>query len=108
MDDFYYVVTEEELPQAKCDIRAIGDFLVGYGLRLNLKKTCITEVHKGVKFLGAVVKGKKMFPGERVVRNFRETVKLVAAGEKDPDVIISYLGMMSHYDVGKVIAKAWI
>ena len=34
--------------------------------------------------------------------------KLVATGEKDPDVIISYLGMMSHYDAGKVIVKAKI
>ena len=107
VDDFYYVVTEDELPQAKRDIRAIGDFLAGYGLKLNLKKTRITEVHKGVKFLGAVVKGRKMFSGERVVRNFRETVRLVAAGEKDPDVIIAYLGMMSHYDAGKVIAKVF-
>ncbi len=107
VDDFYYVVTEDELPQAKRDIRAIGDFLAGYGLKLNLKKTRITEVHKGVKFLGAVVKGRKMFPGERVVRNFRETVRLVAAGEKDSDVNIAYLGMMSHYDAGKVIAKVF-
>lgn len=107
VDDFYYVVTDEELPQAKQDIRAIADFLIGYGLKLNFKKTRITEVHKGVKFLGAVVRGRQIFPGERVVKNFREAVRLVETGEKDPSVVVSYLGMFSHYDAGKIIAKAF-
>ncbi len=107
VDDFYFVVTEEELPQAKRDIQAIADFLAGYGLKLNTKKTRITEVHKGVKFLGAVIRGRQIFPGERVVKNFREAARMVVAGEKDPDVIISYLGMFSHYDAGKIIKKVF-
>lgn len=107
VDDLYYVVTEEELPQAKRDIRAIANFLAGYGLKLNMKKTRITEVHKGVKFLGTVVRGRQIFPGKRVVKNFREAARLVVAGEKDPDVITSYLGLFSHYDAGKIIAKVF-
>ena len=107
VDDFYFVVTEEELPQAKRDIQAISDFLAGYGLKLNLKKTRITEVHKGIKFLGAVVRGNQIFPGKRVVRNFREAVYQVATGQRGPEVIVSYLGMFSHYDAGKIIAKVF-
>jgi len=107
VDDFYFVGTEEELPQAKRDIQAIFNFLAGYGLKLNLKKTRITEVHKGVKFLGAVVRGRQIFPGKRVVRNFREAVYQVATGQREPDVIVTYLGMFSHYDAGKIIAKVF-
>lgn len=107
VDDFYYVVSEEDLPQAKRDIEVIRKYLNGYGLELNKKKTRITEVHKGVKFLGAVVRGHQVFPGKRIVKNFREAARLVVAGGKDLDVITSYLGMLSHFDAGKVICKVF-
>ncbi len=107
VDDFFIVVTADELHKAKRDIGAIADFLAGYGLKLNEKKTRVTEVHKGVKFLGAAVKGTKIFPGKRVVRNFYDAAYMVAAGEKEPDVITAYLGMFSHYDAGKVIRKVF-
>ena len=102
VDDFYIVVTEEELPRAKRDIGAIRKFLNGRGLDLNMKKTKITEVHKGVKFLGAVVKGFRVFPGKRIVRNYFKAAYLVEVGLKDPDVIVSYLGKFSHFDAGKI------
>ena len=107
VDDFYIVVTKEELPRAKRDIEAIQKFLAGYGLSLNKKKTKITEAHKGIKFLGAVVKGHKIFPGKRIVRNFFEAAYLVEVGKKDPEVITSYLGMFSHFNAGKIIERVF-
>lgn len=107
VDDFYIVVTEEELPKAKRDIEAIQKFLQGYGLSLNKKKTKVTEVHQGVKFLGAVVRGIRVFPGRRIVRNFYKAAYEVEVGLRDPDVITSYLGMLSHYDAGKIIKKVF-
>ena len=107
VDDLYFVVSAEDLPQAKRDIKTIQKFLAGYGLSLNRKKTKITEVHKGIKFLGTVVKGHKIFPGRRIVRNFYRAAYSVAIGEKDPEVITSYLGMMSHFDAGKIIKKVF-
>ncbi|MBR3055884.1 RNA-directed DNA polymerase [Candidatus Saccharibacteria bacterium] len=107
VDDFFIVVTEEELPSVRRDIQAIQDFLAGYGLSLNKKKTKVTEAHKGVKFLGAVVRGFYIYPGKRIVQNFHEAVYKVAVGEEDPDVIVSYLGMFSHYDAGKIIRRAF-
>lgn len=107
VDDLYYIVTEEELPQALRDIEAIAKFLASYGAKLNRKKTKVTEVHKGIKFLGVVVKGFRLFPGKRIVRNYYHAAYLVATGRKDPDVIISYLGMFSHYDAGKIHKKVF-
>lgn len=108
VDDFFIVVTEEELPQAIKDIKAIETFLSGLGLRLNRKKTKVTEVHKGVKFLGVIVRGFRLFPCRRLVRNFRKATYLVAVGKKDPEVIVSYLGMFSHLDAGKIIRKVFL
>lgn len=107
VDDFYIIVTEDELPKLKQDIEAIQVFLAGYNLSINRKKTKVTEVHKGIKFLGAVVRGHKIFPGRRVVRNFFKAAYLVAAGEKDPDVIVSYLGLLSHFNAGRIIRRVF-
>ena len=107
VDDFYFVVTREELARAKRDIDAIQKFLAGYGVSLNKKKTKVTEVHKGIKFLGAVVRGFRVFPGKRIVQNFFEAAYLVEVGEKDPEVIVSYLGLFSHFDAGKIISRVF-
>lgn len=107
VDDVFFVVTEDQLPQARRDIKAIQTFLAPYGLSLNQKKTKITEVHKGVKFLGVIVKGFRLFPGRRLVRNFQRATYLVVAGQKDPEVITSYLGMFSHLDAGKIIKQVF-
>ena len=102
VDDFYIVVTKEELPQARRNIKAIEAFLASYGLSLNKKKTRITEVHQGVKFLGVIIKGFRLFPSKRLIRNFRKSAYLVSVGVKNPEVITSYLGMFSHLDAGKI------
>ena len=107
VDDLYFVVTEDQLSQVKRDIRAIEAFLAPYGLSLNKKKTKITEVHKGVKFLGVVVRGFRLFPGKRLVKNFRRAVYMVAAGQKNPEVIVSYLGLFSHLDAGKITREVF-
>lgn len=107
VDDFYVVVTKEQLPKMKRDVKAIENYLAGYGILLNRKKTKITEVHNGVKFLGVIVKGFRLFPGPRIVRNFRRTAYLVAAGEESFDKIVSYLGIFSHYDAGKILKSVF-
>lgn len=107
VDDLYIVVTEAQLPQLRRDIRAIQTFLQGYGASLNRKKTKITEVHQGIKFLGVVVKGFRIFPGKRIIRNYFKAAYLVEVGLKDPEVITSYLGMFSHYDAGKINKKVF-
>ena len=105
VDDFYIVVTEEELPQAKRDIKVIGNYLNGLNLTLNKKKTRIIPWYQGVPFLGMVVKGKVIMPGKRVMANFGNTAYRLVGGYGNPDSIVSYLGLLYHYDSNKAIER---
>lgn len=105
VDDFYIVVREDELDQAMKDVRAIGTFLEGIGLSMNLKKTRVIPIWQGVPFLGAVVKNDVIMPDKRLTKNFRRASFKVASGVKDVSSVASYLGMMKHYKAGKVIDK---
>lgn len=99
VDDFYIVVTPEQLPAAKRDIEVIGKYLNGLGLSLNRKKTKIYSAWQGVPFLGMVVKGHAILPGKRISKNLaRETYNLITGYSGSPESIASYLGMLSHYD----------
>lgn len=75
VDDFFVVVTEEELSQALRDIEVMRDFLMGMGLTLHPNKRYIQEVRKGVEFLGVKVYPYHIKLGKRVVRNFKRAVR---------------------------------
>lgn len=105
VDDFCIIIRPDELPKAKTDIARINTFLNGLGLELNMKKTRVLNSHQGVPFLGMVIRDGAIMPGKRMVRNFSKTVYLVETDRKSVDSVISYLGMLVHYDAGKVCDK---
>ena len=98
VDDFYLVVTKEQLPQAKRDIKAIAAFLESIGLSLNEKKTQVIRSYYGVPFLGMVVKNRSVLPGKRLNKNFLVSAQEFVSGTGSLESIVSYLGMLSHYD----------
>lgn len=97
VDDFLFVITEEQLAGIKKDIKVIDNFLHGIGLSINTKKTRVIPSWQGVPFLGMVVKDRLVLPGKRISRNFAYSAKAVVSGLKDPETIVSYLGMLNHY-----------
>ena len=105
VDDFYIIVTEEQLGQAKKDIKQIATFLEGLGMSLNYKKTRVIPSYQGVPFLGMIVKNHEVLPGKRLTNNFMEAAHEVVCGERDVDSIVSYLGLVSHCDAVKVTEK---
>lgn len=105
VDDFYIVVTEEQLEQAKLDIEVIDNFLLGLGLTLNRKKTATIPAWQGVPFLGMVVKNGVIMPGKRIVKNYNKAVREYLAGANNEASVASYIGMMKNYDAYKVIIK---
>ena len=105
VDDFFIVVPEEDLPQLKRDIKAIGAFLNGINLSLNHKKTRFIPWQQGVPFLGMVVKGHAILPGKRVTNNFSDTAYKLVGGNGKVESIASYLGLLCHYDSGKATER---
>ena len=105
VDDFYFIVTEEEYAQAKQDVKQIRKFLTSLGLTLHPNKIYMQDISKGVPFLGAVVYRDHIVPGKRLRANFYQAAMEVAEGRRDIDSVASYLGHCKHYDSKKMIAE---
>ncbi len=100
VDDFYIIVTSEQLPKALKDIEAIRTFLRRIGLRLHPKKISIQPARNGVAFLGAVVYSYVVHPGKRLKKNIKKAFYSYAHGVRNEEVLVSYVGhvkCMKHY-----------
>ncbi len=104
VDDFYMIVSEEDYPQAKRDVKKIEQYLRGLGLTLHPKKRYMQNVKRGMAFLGTVIYPGRIVTGKRVKRNFRQGVREVSWGLKDENTVISYLGFMKNLK-GKKLTK---
>lgn len=105
VDDFYVVVTEEELPKAVADVKGISTYLEGIGLSLNFKKTRVLPTWQGVPFLGMVVRNNAIMPAKRVTRNFSHAATELVGGTGSVEAIVSYLGLLCHYNGDKIASK---
>lgn len=105
VDDFYLIVTPEELPRAKKDIALIRQFLAGLGLTLHPKKVFIQDVRHGVGFLGMVVYPGRTVPGRRIKHNFYKSLVQVEAGKKGLETVTSYMGLLKYSDSLKTQRK---
>ncbi len=105
VDDFYIVVTEEELNKLKADVNILDLKLSDMRLTLHPRKRYIQEAHKGTKFLGTVVYPGRVVPEKRIRRNFYSSLKKFEVGEGQMESITSYLGLMKHYNSKKILAK---
>ncbi len=96
VDDFFIVVTEEQLPQLKRDVIAIEKYLKIMGLTLHPRKRFLQESSKGVPFLGAIVYHNHIIPGQRVFKNAKEAFQEVEMGLKGKETVVSYMGHVKH------------
>lgn len=107
VDDFYIVVTEKDLPRLKADVKIIELKLAQIGLTLHPRKRSIQEINKGTAFLGTVVYPGRIVPGRRIRHNLLKALFEFEMGLTDETPIISYMGLMKHYNSKTVIAKAF-
>ena len=105
VDDFYIVVTKENLAQAIEDIEAIRRFLEGIGLTLHPKKVHIQPARHGVAFLGAVVYLHAVHPGKRLIKNTRKAFLAHARGRHNEVTLISYVGHMKYMKHYKCLSE---
>ena len=92
VDDFFIVVTEDQLPQLKKDVLAIERYLKTLGLTLHPKKRFLQESSKGVPFLGAIVYHNHIVPGQRMFKNAKKAFREVQMGMKGEESVVSYMG----------------
>lgn len=107
VDDFFIVVSEDEFRQALRDISHIKAFVENLDLHIHPKKCHIQEAKRGVEFLGTVIYPGRIVPGKRLVKNFHQTARECATGERDIDSIISYLGHIKHINGKKLAAQVF-
>ncbi|MBR3143935.1 RNA-directed DNA polymerase [Candidatus Saccharibacteria bacterium] len=107
VDDFYVVVTLEELPKALNDMAKAEKFLMSkLGLRINDKKSLTIDIHDGVEFLGARVYWDHVLPGERLCENYAKAAYKFATQSIGSEASLSsFLGLLSQYHSHKVIKK---
>lgn len=107
VDDFYIVVTEEELPQLKRDINAIAEYLKLIELTLHPKKRLLKDSKYGIPFLGATVYHDYIMPGKRLSQNMRQAFKEVVTGERSTDTVPSYLGHMKYINSYNLVKEVF-
>lgn len=108
VDDFFFVVTKDELPQLKRDVKKIEKFLAEkLGLTLHPNKRYLQEVHKGVEFLGVMIYPYHIVPTRRFKNNFYRAAAEVGMGYRDVSSVLSYLGHSVHCDSKRLEAKVF-
>lgn len=107
VDDFFIVVTEEQLPQLKKDVLAIEKYLETLGLTLHPKKRFLQESSKGVPFLGAIIYHNHILPGERVFKNAKQAFREVEMGQRDLNTVVSYMGHVRYMQNVKFLSMCF-
>lgn len=97
VDDFFIIVDDDHYHQALRDIKAMEEFLLSINLVLHPKKRYIQEINQGVQFTGAIVYPNRILPGRRLQVNFAKGMRQVAEGNRSPDSVPSYMGLVKHF-----------
>ena len=106
VDDFFIVVTAEQLPKVLGDLYKVERYIERLGLVLHPKKQYEILTRNGVDFLGAKVFSDHILPGERIAKNFADNIyKLATTGQGKIEGISSYDGHLAHYDSYKLISR---
>lgn len=115
VDDFYVVSSNKQLlVEAKSEIKA---YLLRIGLEMHPNKIYLQHYTKGVKYIGAVLKGNLKYVSNRTVGNFYSAIhrfNLLAEqegyvethAEKFACCINSYLGFLRQYSSYSIRRRA--
>ncbi len=109
VDDFFIVVTTDDLPRLLSeDMPLIERKIDSLRLVLHPKKQSETPIEQGVDFLGAKVFYDHIVPGQRIAHNLATAAyKIATTGKGKLESLTSYDGHLSHYNSYKLIHKLW-
>lgn len=98
VDDMFFMHEDKEF--LKKLIPKINSYLKdNLNLELHPKKIYLQEIKKGLPFLGAIIKPNRVYAGKRIIKSFRNKIKLASEKKlKNPDFFNSYLGQLKQYN----------
>ncbi|MBQ3271287.1 hypothetical protein IJH10_01635 [Candidatus Saccharibacteria bacterium] len=105
VDDFYIIVRESEREKLLKDIPRIENQLIKMGLTINRRKTNFQIADKGLPFLGTVIYPGRVIPGRRIRKSTQRALIEYTAGVASEETLISYLGLLIHYNSKKILGK---
>lgn len=90
-------------------IQEIRNYLKGkLKLELHPNKIYLQQIECGCSFLGAYILPWRIYPGQRLVRNFVSSVRNpITPLWKQKNRLVSYIGFLKHYDSHRLLLR-WI
>ncbi len=107
VDDFYVVVTEDELTKVEKDIERIRGYLMAQGLTMHPKKTKFLDVKNGVSYLGHYIQQGHIEMDRRYQKKYYEALTEVGRTAKSFETLASYMGGCVNYGCRKMQQKIW-
>ncbi len=107
VDDFYIVVTEDEVSQLERDIERIRSYLFTMGLTLHPHKTRWIDTRRGVDYLGHILHHGHIEMDRRYQHNYYRALIDVERGLKDIETVTSYMGGCVNYGYRKMQQRIW-
>lgn len=96
VDDFFIILTKDEMKRLGQNLEAIKEFLRRNGLTLHPNKIYIQKMEKGVQFLGGVAYPRRVYASSRLKKNYKKAVFEYVKGFRDVESLVSYHGHVMH------------
>lgn len=107
VDDFYIVITEDEVAKLRQDIERIRNYLLTMGLTMHPNKTRWIDVRHGVTYLGRYLRYGHIEMDRRYQKNYYQALLDVSSGVKDLETVTSYMGGCVNYGCRKMQQRIW-
>lgn len=96
VDDMIFFHQDKEylkkiIPQVRNYLR------INLGLEIHEKKIYLQEIRYGVKFLGAIIKPGRIYPGPRLIKGFHRCLSQASEGKAEINQVNSYLGLLKQF-----------
>lgn len=105
VDDMFFVSCDKE--RLKRVVDEVRSFLRdSLGLTLHPRKVYLQPLEHGFAFLGAYILPYRVYPGKRLVANYRDClIHPVPDRVKQQGRVVSYMGTMRHYDAHRKVCS---
>lgn len=109
VDDFYIIFPAGELDLFMGKLEELSRF-IEYKLQLKLhphKCKIYKDLDEGIPFLGMVIYPHRVVAGRRLKSNYYRAAVAVVNGDKSPDSLTAYEGLLIHHNGRKLVERLY-